>query len=82
MTQSFLDRNLINDWRFKLTRLWTMRLALFWAAFAGFVGVYPWLGGIVPSTPVALALFAGGNIVLCMVLVAARMLKQPGVDVE
>ena len=59
-----------------------MRHALFWAAFAGLVGIYPWLGGLVPSTPVALSLFAVGNIILCMVLVVARMTRQPGVDVE
>jgi len=82
MTQSFLDRNLINDWRFKLTRLWTMRLALFWAAFSGFVGVFPWLGGIFPQTPWWLIAYAGANMLLCAVLVVARMTRQPGVDVE
>jgi hypothetical protein len=84
MTQfhAFLDRNLIDDWRWKITRLWTMKLALFWAAFAGLVGIYPWFGGIVPSTPVALTCYACGNIILCMVLVVARMTRQPGVDVE
>jgi hypothetical protein len=79
---SWFDRHLINDWRWKITRLWTMKLALFWAAFAGLVGVYPWFGGLVPSTPVAISLFAGSDIILCMVLVVARMTRQPGVDVE
>jgi hypothetical protein len=80
--QPFLDRHLIEDWRFKLTRLWTMRVALFWAAFSALVGVYPWLGGIVPQTPWALLIFALINIILCVILVVARMTRQPGVDVE
>ncbi len=77
---SWLDDKLIEDWRFKITRLWSMRLALFWATISAIAGVYPWLGGLLPGTTKAMVLFAIGNIVLCSVLVIARMTKQPGVD--
>lgn len=75
----FLDRNLIYNWRENFLKLWTIRIALFWAGFAGLVGVYPYFGGIVPNTPLAIALFAASNVIMCMVLVVGRMVDQPGV---
>ena len=78
---SWLDDKLIEDWRFKITRLWSMRLALFWAAISAIAVCIP--GSAASSRrPRAMLMFALVNIVLCMVLVVARMTKQPGVDVE
>ena len=78
--QPFLDQHLIEDWRFKLTRLWTLRVALFWAALSAFAAVYPFFGGLVPQAFWPMFLFALSNVFLCVVIMIARMAKQKGVD--
>ena len=67
---------LIDDWR-AATRLWSIRVALFWGGVSGLLAAWPELGQVVP-----MPLYAGGSVILSAALVAARLLKQPGLGNE
>lgn len=69
------EKHLIDDWRARIFRLWSVRVALFWGGVSGLFVAWPSLAGAVP-----LPLFATGSVVLSVALVAARVLKQPGVS--
>jgi hypothetical protein len=77
---SWLDDKLIDDWRTEWRRLWSVRVAIFWGAFSGLVSILPVFGVLVPNRWQALAFFAVFNSLMCVVLVLARLAKQPGTE--
>ena len=78
----WLDEKFIDDWQARWHRLWSVRVAICWAAFSGFVVVLPWFANVLPSTWWALIAFAVFNSLMCVVLVLARLAKQPGSDIN
>jgi hypothetical protein len=70
-----MNLRLIDNWSTELHRLWSIRIALFFAALNGvalglaaFVDVFnPWL-------------FMGLNVIVYTVLIGARLLKQEGAE--
>lgn len=64
---------LIPDWHKELTRLWSMRVAMFWLAVAGLIMVWPGLAGTMPA-----AAYAGIGVLMVVSFGTARLLKQPG----
>ena len=58
-------------------RLWSIRVALFWAAVCGLYGALPALQEIIPA-----AWFIGLSVFMNMTIVVARITKQPGVSDE
>jgi uncharacterized membrane protein YhhN len=74
--REWIKQHLIRDWRFA-TRLWSMRLALFWAGVSGLFAVWPELGGAVPAP-----IFACCSVVMSIALMAARLTKQKGLGDE
>lgn len=72
---SWCDQHFIEDWKFKIRRLWTIRIALFWGAVAGAYSAWPAFQSLLPAPA-----FAGVSIVMSMAIVGARVTKQPGVD--
>ena len=66
---------LIENWRRELRRLWSIRIGLFFAALNGSVlGLAAFVNVINPWW------FLGLNTLGYMVLIGARLLKQPGAD--
>lgn len=73
--KGYLDAHLIEDWRFKIKKLWTVRLtALFGLAYA-LASIWSGLSGSIPTW-----LFIVGGILSNGLVFVARVTKQPGVD--
>lgn len=70
------DKWLVWNWRFA-ARMWSLRLALFWAGVSGLFAIWPELGGMVPAP-----IFACCSVVMSIALAAARLTKQPGLGDE
>lgn len=70
------NEKLIDDWRTRALKLWTVRIALFWGALSGLLVAWPAFSGVVP-----LWAFAGASIILSAAVAVARLTKQPGADV-
>ena len=70
---------LVPGWRQKLTKWWSMRVAIagvvFWCAVSGLYLVWPAFAVAIP-----LWAYAVGGIVMSVALGIARVLKQPGLD--
>ena len=64
---------MINDWMRILKRAWSIRVALFWGAMSGAYSALPAFQGAV-----APGLFAGLSVFFSVLMVAARLTKQPG----
>ena len=75
MIIEFLDKRFVAGWRFKLRRLWTIRIALFWTALSAVAGVW---GALVYELPTWLYMLLG--VTMNVSLGIARLMKQPGVD--
>jgi len=69
------DKHFIEDWRFKIKKLWTIRMALFWGAICGLYAAWPAF-----QDWIAAPYFAAASVVMSMAIVGARVTKQPGVD--
>lgn len=66
---------MIQDWKRKFMRLWSIRVALLWGAVCGLYAAWPAFMEVLPP-PV----FAGISVLMSMAIVGARLTKQPGVD--
>lgn len=71
----FLNANLIEDWHRKFSRLWSIRIAIFWGGVSGLFVVWPELGNLVP-----LPWFAALSVIMSAALTVARITKQPGAN--
>lgn len=73
------DIQLIEDWKAEFTRLWSMRVTIFWTVFWSGLGglclVWPALIGSIP-TP----WFVGLGVLMPVTIGVARLLKQPGAE--
>jgi hypothetical protein len=67
--------SLIEDWRRVALRLWSIRLALLWAAVAGLYAALPAFMDVLPP-----GVFAVLSVLASMLIVGARLTKQPGLD--
>jgi len=67
--------HLIVDAKRKWHRLWSVRLALFWAAVSGLAAAWP-----AASDHVPFPVFAGGMVLAFVAVAFARVTKQPGVE--
>lgn len=66
---------MIQDWKRKFMRLWSIRIALLWGAVCGLYAAWPAFMEIIPAP-----LFAAISVLMSMAIVGARLTKQPGVD--
>lgn len=66
---------LIENWHRELRRLWTIRVAILWAALGGLYAVWSAFIDVLPVWVVVSA-----SIGMSVALVVARILKQPGAD--
>jgi hypothetical protein len=66
---------LIDDWQREIRRLWSFRLAIFFAALNGASAVIIAFVDVIPPVPLLLI-----NMTLNMVLAVARITKQPGAE--
>lgn len=66
---------LLENWRDVLRKAWSARVALFWGAVSGLVGVWSAFQDFMP-----LWLFAGLSVAMSVALVVARLTAQPGAD--
>lgn len=64
---------MIADWRQKIRYLWSIRIALLLAVVNGLYAAWPDLRGFVDP-----AVFAFGSTAMSVVLIVARVTKQPG----
>jgi hypothetical protein len=62
---------LIDEWRTEIWRLWSCRVALFWAAVSGIAAGWSALAGEIPTW-----IYMGGSVLLPVTMLAARLLKQ------
>jgi hypothetical protein len=65
----------IPNWRKKVHKLWSIRLALFWGAFCGLYGALSVLQDVIPWQA-----FLGLSVFMNVAIVVARLTHQPGVD--
>jgi hypothetical protein len=70
---------LIDNWKMKVVRFWSMRVAIggavFWGAVAGMYLVWPAFADALP-----LWFYAVGGVAMSVALVIARIIKQPGIE--
>ena len=69
---ALLDQHAAPEWRVA-HKLWSVRIALFWAVVAGLWVALPAFQGYVPPVPFAL-LCVGFSLAICV----ARLTNQPG----
>ena len=73
------NKVLIENWNTELTRLWSMRVTLFWTMFWSGLGglflVWPVFMGQIPE-----GLYIGLGILMPVSIGVARLLKQRGAD--
>jgi len=70
---------LIDDWRAKIGKLWSVKVAIggiiFWGALSGLWAIWPAFVDWLP-----LWFYALGGVVMSVALAVARVIKQPGVS--
>ena len=62
------------DWKIA-HKLWSIRVTLFWGAVCGLYAAWGAFQDMIPAP-----LFAGLSMVMCMAIMGARVLHQPGLD--
>lgn len=68
---------LIDNWKTELTRLWCIRVSIFWGAMIGLFAALPALQDTFASHPF---LFVISSMLIAGSISGARMLKQPGTE--
>lgn len=71
-----LNKILVDGWQ-RAHKLWSVRLAIFWGAVNGLYIALPGFIGTVKATH-----FAAVSIAFSIMMVIARLTKQPGLDDE
>lgn len=70
---------LIDNWKSKIGKLWSVRVAvggiIFWGALSGLWAIWPAFVDWLP-----LWFYAVGGVLMSVALAVARVLKQPGIE--
>ena len=67
------DARLIDDWRAEIRRLWSIRVALAWAAVSGIYSAWDAFQAFLPAW-----LFGALSVIMSVSIVGARLTRQAG----
>lgn len=66
---------MIDNWKRELTRLWSIRVTILWAAISGLYAVWDAFEGVLPTW-----VLVSASITMSVALVAVRLIRQKDVE--